>query len=520
MSSFDFRTVCRKVLVPSGKELSFKAVQLSDLHNFPAPEAVAEAVADLAPEALFITGDMIDRRTKDGSQFITLLSKLSELCPELLRRTYACLGNHELSIRRTDPDIYEAFIKATSELGVCWLDNRYIRVDICGKPVDICGLTADSRQRLSRSYLHENLPSSESGGDVPKIILTHDPRWFDVLADQVDALVLAGHIHGGIWRLPLCGGLLSPEGRFFPHFDKGVFYDKKSCLNLSAGFGNSVLKRRIFNPRELDLLEIKSAPNGGTRIPFKNRPIMAVITLLVLALFLLNINEVLFGFRHLGGMVLSLLLFLALLRIVFRKQFALIKSTRLRPFYEIFRIGVLAFCAAYAVISVMMLGAILNKPPERATAVVLGCALHGETPSMMLRLRLEAAERYLKENPEADCVVSGAMGPGESITEAEAMRRFLTAHGIDESRIYIEDNSFSTKENIENSLKIIEENGLNNKLAIVTDCSHELRAQFIAWRSGADIGGVPAEIPWWLFTGYWTREVLGNGNEFLTAVFK
>ena len=67
----------------------------------------------------------------------------------------------------------------------------------------------------------------------------------------------------------------------------------------------------------------------------------------------------------------------------------------------------------------------------------------------MLRERLIAAQDYLDENPEAVCVVSGGQGADESMSEAQCMRtKTSTEHGIAPERIYMEDKSTSTRENI------------------------------------------------------------------------
>ncbi|MCD7909341.1 MAG: YdcF family protein, partial [Clostridium sp.] len=67
--------------------------------------------------------------------------------------------------------------------------------------------------------------------------------------------------------------------------------------------------------------------------------------------------------------------------------------------------------------------------------VVLGAAVKGDTPGQALRGRIEAAARYLKENPRTTAIVSGGKGPGEDITEAECMERELVRLGVPPERI-------------------------------------------------------------------------------------
>ena len=69
--------------------------------------------------------------------------------------------------------------------------------------------------------------------------------------------------------------------------------------------------------------------------------------------------------------------------------------------------------------------------------VVLGAGVYGTRPSASLRSRMEAALGYLNEHPTVSAILSGGQGPGEDITEAEAMRRYFTEHGIQQDRLKV-----------------------------------------------------------------------------------
>ena len=170
-----------------------------------------------------------------------------------------------------------------------------------------------------------------------------------------------------------------------------------------------------------------------------------------------------------------------------------------------------ALVVGIAILAIVETGCIISAnmkaPAENATAVVLGCRVYGERASLSLVERLEAARAYLEENPEASCVVSGGQGPGENISEAECMYRWLVAKGIDASRIYKEDKSTSTEENIGFSKKVIEENGLNEKIAIVTSEYHSYRATMIAEKCELSCGTASGQTAIWLFPTYYVREL-------------
>lgn len=146
-------------------------------------------------------------------------------------------------------------------------------------------------------------------------------------------------------------------------------------------------------------------------------------------------------------------------------------------------------------------------PLEKTEAVIiLGCQVRGEMPSQMLKRRLDAALEVLDENPEAVCVMSGGRGNGEDISEAECMRRYLTAAGINEARLYAEDKSTSTRENIAFSAEILEKLGISENIMLVTNEFHQYRAYIYARREGLKTGAHSAKTPLSNLLNYGLRE--------------
>lgn len=173
--------------------------------------------------------------------------------------------------------------------------------------------------------------------------------------------------------------------------------------------------------------------------------------------------------------------------------------------------SVFAFVGLIAVFVVIesacMTVAANKKASDGATVVVLGCRVYGERASLMLIERLEAAYEYLTEHENAACVLSGGQGPGERISEAECMYRYLVAKGIEPARLYKEDKSTDTRENLRFSKALIEENGLNPVITIVTNEFHEYRAGQLAKELGMEYGAVSGRTAFWLFPTYYVREL-------------
>lgn len=164
----------------------------------------------------------------------------------------------------------------------------------------------------------------------------------------------------------------------------------------------------------------------------------------------------------------------------------------------------------FIAVSGMMIYAACMPPPDNATVIVLGAGLKGERPARMLTGRLDAAAEYLKAHPNADCVVSGGQNEDEIVSEAFAMRTYLIEKGIDGDRIYMEDQSTSTYENLQYSKRVIEENGLNPTVAIATQEFHQLRGQSFAKQAGFEtVGAVTAHSPFYLLGSYWIRDFAG-----------
>lgn len=154
-----------------------------------------------------------------------------------------------------------------------------------------------------------------------------------------------------------------------------------------------------------------------------------------------------------------------------------------------------------------------------SAVIVLGAGVNGETPSLTLRTRIDAAAAYLEEHPDVPVVLSGGQGPGEAITEAECMRRALVRSGVDESRLYPEERSTSTQENLRYSRAILEELGVDpaQRVAIVTSDFHLCRARLM-W--GGDTAAVPAHLPSALYfqcltVNYFIREAFGLAAYFV-----
>lgn len=169
-----------------------------------------------------------------------------------------------------------------------------------------------------------------------------------------------------------------------------------------------------------------------------------------------------------------------------------------------------AFCFANGLLFQYAYGKQPNLSNEKDTVVVLGCQILGDQPSLSLKKRLDKAAEYLSSHPEASCIVTGGVGKGKLYSEAEIMKRYLSEKGIDPSRIYLEDRSTGTRENLNFAMSVARQNRLSTDFVIVSDNYHQYRAAvYLKWDFSKNASHLSSDGPWGIVPCYWMREVLG-----------
>ena len=133
----------------------------------------------------------------------------------------------------------------------------------------------------------------------------------------------------------------------------------------------------------------------------------------------------------------------------------------------------------------------------------------------MLSYRINSAYDYLTKNPKSVAILSGGQGRGESISEAQCMFNELTEKGIEPNRLYLEDKSTNTFENISFSKNIIDKYGFSTEVAVATSNFHLKRATMIAEKQGLTAKRISAETSQFLIPTYYVRDTLGVIKEFI-----
>ena len=152
------------------------------------------------------------------------------------------------------------------ELGVTTIKNDYIEIYKGDKSINLYGINLPldgatglyvNKFQLEKNYVEKTLP--EANEEKFNILLAHTPTFIKQYSKWGADLVLAGHMHGGIARIPFTNiGLLSPGRTILPRYAAGKFKVKSSTMIVNRGIGTSSFKLRIFNNPEITVITLKS----------------------------------------------------------------------------------------------------------------------------------------------------------------------------------------------------------------------------------------------------------------------
>lgn len=172
--------------------------------------------------------------------------------------------------------------------------------------------------------------------------------------------------------------------------------------------------------------------------------------------------------------------------------------------------GGLLFGFVFALVVTANILLCLNKRAKtETTVIVLGCRVRRDGQSTVLNTRLKAAYDYLTAHGDARCILSGGQGNDEPVAESRYLYDRLVEMGIDKERLYIEDRSTTTEENIKLSKIIIEKHGLPNRVTVITSGFHQYRAHRFAKQNGLEPYSHSARTPFHLLFIYYIREICG-----------
>lgn len=236
------------------KECRF--VLISDLHDKvygSQNDKVIDAVHKINPDFIVLAGDLVTSQVnEDMTPGIELVKALSSRY-----RIYYGLGNHESKMQEDTErfgDKFDQLMRAVDGRNVRVLQNESVdlpeyNIRMTGLDLDLDYFAHFRIKKMKENYLQETLP--ECDDRKCNILIAHNPDYFEDYAGWGAQLVLSGHVHGGIMRLPVLGGVIAPSYKIFPKYDGGVYRSGAAVMLLGRGLGSHTLPFRFFNPAEL-----------------------------------------------------------------------------------------------------------------------------------------------------------------------------------------------------------------------------------------------------------------------------
>ena len=240
--------------IPKGFN-DYKIIQVSDFHNTKSKKLTKDLISEIKkqkPNAIVITGDLIDSRKTDINVAINFIKQIKDYAP-----IYFVSGNHEARINSYG----ELKIKLI-ENGVTILDNKVEVIELNDSKINMLGIDDPSMAHESfvadEEIINTQINNLEYDKDNFNILLSHRPEVFNVYVNNEIDLILTGHAHGGQIRMPFIGGLVAPNQGLFPKYTSGKFEDGNTTMIVSRGIGNSILPFRVNNNSELVVITLKT----------------------------------------------------------------------------------------------------------------------------------------------------------------------------------------------------------------------------------------------------------------------
>ncbi len=245
---------------------------LADLHDQlwgEGQEKLLRAIDRLSVDMVLCAGDMVLSKKQRGMEHALLLFRRLR---ERNLPVYACNGNHESRLRESvegRKKEYLYYVDKLHKMGVHLLINESTFVQVRNTPLQIHGY------EMPMEYYHKFCRLSYGTKDLyhklgrPRpeifhILLAHNPVYFRTYARWGADLTVSGHLHGGLIRIPGIGGLITPQVKLFPKYDRGLYQIDGRYLAVSPGLGGHTVPIRIFNPPQLFGITIEGTGENGT----------------------------------------------------------------------------------------------------------------------------------------------------------------------------------------------------------------------------------------------------------------
>ncbi|WP_458412998.1 metallophosphoesterase [Schinkia sp. CFF1] len=230
--------------MPQGSK--FTILQITDMHNKMFRnhnKDLIKVVKNTKADLIVITGDLIDRRTKNLKNVLHFIENLTFINSNL----FFVAGNHEWG----NP-LFDKLLEELKKQNVRVLNNESTHIIVGNTAINLVGVD-------DYTTGHGNLKKALSGIRKQQytLLLSHSPSVIKSINSNSVDLILSGHTHGGQIRFPLLGALIVPDQGLFPKYDKGPFkLGENRYLYIDSGLGTSRWPIRFLNQSQISFITI------------------------------------------------------------------------------------------------------------------------------------------------------------------------------------------------------------------------------------------------------------------------
>lgn len=237
------------------KEMKKKIIFLSDFHNQSYGEKsvkLVEAIRKESPDLILIGGDMLVGNSKiPYDNALDFVKQLPEIAP-----VYYANGNHEQRMHekpKAYKDLYWKYKEELEKAGIVFLVNDGIfygeeKIRIVGMELPYKCYDKFKKTPLQLAEMEERI--GKTGGEFT-ILMPHHPEYAKEYWQWGADLVLAGHLHGGVVRLPFIGAAIDPQYRLFPRYSGNYYQEGEKGIIVSKGLGVHTINLRLWNKAEM-----------------------------------------------------------------------------------------------------------------------------------------------------------------------------------------------------------------------------------------------------------------------------
>ena len=230
-----------------------RVAELSDLHGRSFGKNNVRLLRTLQkarPDMICICGDLFDEKT-DLTMLEPLLTGLTDIAP-----VYYVTGNHEWQVKNL-----REILQKMRAWGVTVLENEGRVLSRGGAEMVVAGVhdPCGPYDMKTPAALVRELRSAQGNDFI--LMLSHRNDELAMWSQLGVQLVLSGHCHGGVVRLPVVGGVFGTRRELFPEYDAGVYRQDGTTLFVSRGLGYTNVHFRLFNRPHVPIMILRSGKN-------------------------------------------------------------------------------------------------------------------------------------------------------------------------------------------------------------------------------------------------------------------